>query len=180
MKAAKVFLCISGIIMFLLGIVSLAMPEAVILTLAIVLGIGFLLTGILEILAFFIEKKELVSPGWTLFQGIIDVLAGVLILLNIPATVIMLPIIFGFWILFSGISRIVISFHLKKTGIDKWWVVLITGILAFIISMIVLIYPFAGAALIVAFIGGSLMAYGSMLFIETITTKLPENPENKA
>lgn len=175
MKTAKVFLCISGIIMFLLGVLSVAMPMTVLLSLAIFLGAGFLLTGIFELLAFFMEKEELASPGWVFFHGILDIIIGVLILLNVPTTIIILPFIFAFWMFFSGISRIIISIQLKSAGVDKWWVILITGILAFILSLIIVISPISGAAFIVAFIGAYLIVYGAMIFIETITTKLPEN-----
>ncbi len=174
LKAARVLLCIMGILMIVLGILMLLLPGVTLLTVALILGIGFLITGIFCVIAFFAERGIFESSGWTLVQGILDILIGVLLLYNLKATVIAIPFIVAFWMLFSGIMRISVSIDLKKTGLKKWWVVLVNGILAFLVALIMFFSPVAGAIFVVALLGAYFIVYGIMVFVETVSVKLPK------
>lgn len=170
-KAAKVLFCITAVLMVVLGILTLKMPGEALLTLGLLLGCGFVITGIFCLIAFFGAKDKIFRSGWTLVQGILDVIIGIFLLVNWKVAVIAIPFIVAFWMLFSGIARIAGSIDLKGLGLKNWWLVLITGILAIIVSVLILFYPVAGAFATVLIIGIYLIIYGILIFVETVTTR---------
>lgn len=71
----------TGILGILLGTFMLRNPAATLVTYVILLGLWFIIKGIIEI--FSPESKVIGSRGWSVFLGIITVAAGIL-LLNQP------------------------------------------------------------------------------------------------
>ena len=76
LKLTKIMLCIMGGIMFVLGVLTLAIPELSLTAMALMLGGGFVVTGVFCLISFFSEKEILLSPGWVLIQGILDIFIG--------------------------------------------------------------------------------------------------------
>lgn len=91
-------------------------PQATLLSLAIVLGVFMLVSGILNIVAFAGAHNEIFGSGWLLVEGILNCIIGVFLLFNEWITVAALPFIFGMWVLFSGLCRLIGSFDMKKLG----------------------------------------------------------------
>lgn len=174
MKTAKIMLCIMGVVMFILGVVTLVLPMITLTTLALMLGGGFVIAGIFCLLSFFSEKEILLSPGWVLIQGVLNIFIGIFLLWNLGPTIVAIPYIVAFWMMFSGISKFSASFILRKIGAERWWLVLINGILGILISFLMMFFPFFGASFLVILIGMYLIIYGILVFVESFTVKTPE------
>jgi uncharacterized membrane protein HdeD (DUF308 family) len=88
----------AGIAWFLAGVLTLVWPGATVLALVIILGVFLLFAGAMELGWAFAERH---SPGWglLLFRGIVDVIAGVVVLAWPAATALVLALLLAAWLL---------------------------------------------------------------------------------
>ena len=95
------------------------------------LGLYWLLRGIFDIVAMFIDRSQW---GWTLFMGIIGIIAGGTILMYPIASAVALPLIFvlllGIWGLMDGIILLILAFR------GGGWAAGILGALALVFGII--------------------------------------------
>lgn len=147
---------IKGIVMILLAILVFMSPAGALLTWAIWIGMGMIVSGIVLVILGFSAKGILDNWGWRVFEGIIDIFLGFILLSNPAVTAAVLPFVIGFWGAFYGILLFVDAFAEKgNTGIK-----IISGILIFLFSTTIMFNPlFAGLTLavwfgIILFVGG--------------------------
>lgn len=94
-----------GILYMVGGIYLFMHPVLSLVSFTIVLGVVFLVEGILQIMAFF-TIRSLPGSGWVLFDGIVTVLLAALILFHWPSSAVWaLSTIVGINLLISGITR---------------------------------------------------------------------------
>lgn len=109
---------IQGIAGIIIGVLLLTNPAATTVIIIQVIGIYWLIAGIFEIVAIFIDRS---GWGWKLFSGIIGILAGVAIIQHplwsavlVPATLILVMGIFG---IIMGITNLIQAFRGGGWGI---------------------------------------------------------------
>ncbi len=161
--AAKVLWVIAGLLIIAAGIVVICSPGGTILSLAFLLAIAMLISGISNFVAFARYRKEQFNAGWILADGILTTLLGILLLGNQLVTAAMIPYIFGIWVMISGILRIVNSTDLKKLGISSWGWVLASGIISVLCGFAALWNP------VIAMIAISILL-GVLFIIQGIMT----------
>jgi uncharacterized membrane protein HdeD (DUF308 family) len=95
-----------GILYVAGGIYLIMHPALALASFTIVLGVVFLVEGVLQIIAFF-GIRALPGAGWMLFDGIVTVLLAALILFHWPSSAIWaLSTIVGINLLISGTTRL--------------------------------------------------------------------------
>ena len=106
----------AGIITLILGICILLFPVAGIATLALWIGAFIFAGGIVRlILAFRVRPAK--GWVWVLFDGILSIVIGGLIAWGWPASSIaFIGLLTGFWLLFSGIWRIMLDGRAPRPG----------------------------------------------------------------
>ncbi|NYZ76854.1 DUF308 domain-containing protein [Candidatus Micrarchaeota archaeon] len=108
------FTLLSGILYALVGLLLLVYPLSGVVTLTLVLGVLLLVQGILTAALAFKLKPDY-NHAWLLFDGIITILLGILILVGWPSDSIwVIGLLFGINLLFSGLSSMIISFTVKE------------------------------------------------------------------
>lgn len=124
---------LEGIAAIIIGLLLLVSPAKTTTVLVQFLGIYWLITGIFQIVAIFIDSS---MWGWKLFAGILGIIAGIIILqhplwsaLLVPATLVILLGITG---IFIGIVKLVQAFQ------GEGWGVGILGVLSIILGIILL------------------------------------------
>jgi uncharacterized membrane protein HdeD (DUF308 family) len=96
---------IIGILYMAGGIYLFMHPLLSLVSFTIVLGVVFLVEGILQVIAFFAIRK-LPGAGWSLFDGIVTILLAVLILVHWPSSAAWaISTLVGVNLLLSGITR---------------------------------------------------------------------------
>jgi uncharacterized membrane protein HdeD (DUF308 family) len=141
---------IIGILLVILGIDVLVTPIKSYLSLAVFFSLMFLITGIMEIIFSVSNRANLPSWGWYLASGIASTLFGILLLSRPQISILTLPYVVGFFILFHSIYAIGWAYDLKRLGRLNWGNVLLTGVLGVIFSFILLWNPyFAGLTLVI-------------------------------
>ena len=98
--------------------------------------------------------------GWTLVSGIIDLAIGFYLLSSPLVTMVTLPFIVGFWLLFNSFYLMGASFDLKHLGISDWGWLLFGSILMILVSMAVLYFPGFGVIGIIAVSAAALLIGG--------------------
>ena len=166
MKSMRWTLYTTGGILILLGVLSFFYPAASLLSLALFLGIGFIVAGINHLVPYFSMKGDPLRPGWLLPQGILDLLTGVLMLTRLGLTAFMIPVLLGIWMFFMGGLRIVAAFRIRRARIRRWWMMLVSGVLTLLCAFLVASSPILGAAMVTALIGGAFIFAGALTIAE--------------
>ena len=158
---------IKGIIMILLAIMILNSPGGALLAFALYIGIGLLFTGGLLIYQGFASKKTNTNWGWSVFEGLLDIFLGYILLANPLLTAEVLPFVLGFWAVFYGILLIISSFSGTGNGLTK----IVSGILIIIIGNVIMHNPvFAGLSLAI-WVGILLLIAGIFNVIASFSLK---------
>lgn len=106
-----------GILYMIGGIYFLLHPVHALAAFTIVLGVIFMMEGVLQILAFF-GIRALPGAGWMLFDGIVTVLLAILILAHWPSSSDWaLATIVGINLLISGMTRFMYLMAHKRAAL---------------------------------------------------------------
>lgn len=128
-----------GVIFIVLGIWTLATPVDAYIALSFVFAMGFLVSGITEMVFALSNKHQ--NWGWSLVLGILSTVVGVLLLINPAASMVTLPLYVGFTLLFRSISGMTAAYDMKQYGILDWGTLMVTAVLGLILSFVLLWNP---------------------------------------
>ena len=156
----RVLWIIAGILLILSGVTLLLNPEVSLLSMAGMIGFVILLSGIFDLAIYFSFSKSMLGAGWQLLDGILGVIIGFMFLGNNVLVAAVLPYIFGMWILFSGVSKIVSGFDLKKLGFSKWGWIVVLGVLMTGVGVISFCRPVLSAVALSVLLAIGLIAEG--------------------
>ncbi len=153
----NVWLFIIGILLILCGIYVIFNPVTALIASAMIIGLIFIVVGTGYLMVFRESESYMM-----LALGILDLIIGVLFLTNLGITAVNMPIIFGLWILFNGITEIVMGIEMKRTNNSDWKILFFGGIAGVIFSLLIFAYPVVGTFMITMLIGAYLIVYGAL------------------
>ena len=163
-------LTLKGVLAVIFGIVAIFFTQSAILGLVLYFGLLAIFGGLFLIIGAFAHKKANPNWGWWLFEGLLDIIFGVMVL-AFPAISVQILILFiGLWALFIGVAQIVSSFSVVKEGSGRWFV-LINGLLSVIFGFLIVFNPFAGAIAITMIIGIFAVVYGIFAIMTSLQIK---------
>ena len=119
-----------------------------------------LFSGIVDIVVFASGRNPLLGSGWFLVDGILTVLLSLFVLFDQAFTALSLPFIFGMWLLFSGVSKFVNSFDLRRLGVRGWGWFTALGVLLAFGGFFSFLDPVAGALTLSILAGALLILQG--------------------
>ena len=88
------------------------------LLLAIWIGIGFIFRGVATTATAFSEFHGTPGRGWSIFFGIISIIAGVVVLGYPFDSLVTLTLVVGIWLIVIGVFEIIAGLQLRKTGTE--------------------------------------------------------------
>lgn len=164
----SVWALVAGVLMVVAGIYAWFHPVAALAGLALYIGAMFIVAGVSYLAAYFSNN----TSGWYLALGLLDVFLGIVLVSNLRQTMAMVPFLFGFWCLFSGILQISAALNLRKTAVNNIWVwPLISGVLGMVFAFLIMYNPLAGALAISILMGVYLFIYGVFTIIGYMTAR---------
>jgi len=131
-------LLISGIILIAIGIWIISVPLGAYLTISIVLALGTVITGVLELAMAVFSYRGSTGMHWALIGGFVDLFIGIY-LLNYPLiTIILLPIFVGFWLLLRGVTALGHAWQMRDNQVDDWAYLTLVGLILLFIGIMIL------------------------------------------
>jgi uncharacterized membrane protein HdeD (DUF308 family) len=144
-----------GALTIILSIFALAFPGFTFLSIVVLLSVILLFVGIEKIISgIFLENK---SRWATIGLGVLVLIFAGLAMAFPLAAAFVLVIFMGISLLFNGIARIVEGMTGKHSGVSRVFLVGV-GILALVISLLVLSFPLFGIVL-----AGTIIAIGLLI-----------------
>ena len=113
--ATRVLLALLGVLSFIVGLYALRHILVTIATLALLLGIFWIVNGAIEVFTA-LSHRGMRDRGWTIFMGVLSVVAGVVVLVYPGISLITLAVVLGVWLLVYGVMEIVLAFRLRSIG----------------------------------------------------------------
>ncbi len=157
---------LTAVLLIAAGIVCFCSPAGTLSGLSTFLGICLIISGISSIGAYVTTKKMILGAGWVLLGGIATIILGILVLSNNAMVTNALPILFGMWIVFCGLARIVSAFDVKRLNFGGWWVDIIWGVLLICLGILSFYEPIVNVILITVFTGLFLVINGIAMLVE--------------
>jgi len=111
----RVLLALLGVLSFIVGLYALRHILITVAALALLLGIFWIVNGAVETFTA-LSHRGMQGRGWTIFMGLLSVVAGVVVLVYPGISLATLAIVLGFWLLVYGIMEIVLAFRLRSVG----------------------------------------------------------------
>lgn len=148
MKYWWVFILL-GVLSLGLGIYVLNRPIATYFALSIVFAVAFLVNGISSAAFTLSNKDKIRGWGWPLAFAVLEIILGLILVLNRQLSNEVLAFYIGFSFLFASFNTISLAFTTKGLGDKGWVATLIFGILAAILAILLLMHPLLGAVSVV-------------------------------
>ncbi len=165
-------LAIKGVLAIIFGIVALALPKSAIFALVIVFAILAILGGISMIAGGISIKNQNSNWKFWLFEGLLDILIGIAVLIFPQVSLFVLVIFIAAWFFVHAISNIIYSFKYGEATSRKVFFI-INGILGVVFVILVMINPFAGAVALTFVIGIFAIITGiNAVYVSVVLKKL--------
>lgn len=153
-----------GVAGIVFGIVALVMPVATIAALVLLFGAYALVDGIFNIVAA-VTGRTGERPWWTLLlAGLVGIGAGLATFFLPGLTALTLLYVIAAWAVVIGVLEIVAAVRLRRVITNEWWLGL-SGALAIVFGVLIMLAPGAGALAMVLWIGAFAVVYGLALVV---------------
>ena len=127
--STKIWMCLAGIALVVLGVLCIMYPGSTLLSLAWAFGLMLIVTGCSTFGAWATLRHVNPFNGLTFLAALVQVILGIVLIINPAPLAVALPFIFAFWVMYEGIGLMVDSFNYKRLGWDKWWVLCLLSVL---------------------------------------------------
>ena len=115
---SRILLFISGAASLILAVLAFRHfgEGTALLLLAIWIGIGFIFRGVAATATAISEFHGTPGRGWSIFFGLVSILAGIICLGYPFDSLVTLTLVVGVWLIVIGIFEIIAGLQLRKTG----------------------------------------------------------------
>jgi uncharacterized membrane protein HdeD (DUF308 family) len=153
-----------GVVAILFGLLALARPGTMSLSLMLLFGAYAVAGGIAAIVSAAQRGREGYSWGMLLLDGLLGVAVGVLSLLA-PATMLVAFVwVVGCWAVVTGALEIATAFRLRKT-IRNEWALGVAGLCSVALGALMLVSPLAGGLALIWWLGAYAIAFGLFMTV---------------
>jgi uncharacterized membrane protein HdeD (DUF308 family) len=138
----------SGVLGLVLGVVALFFPAAALIYVAIVLGIGLIVQGIMEIAAAIRGGTGTTGRGWLIAFGVLALVAGIIVLTSPGTGIIVLAWGLTLWFFIVGIHDLIVAFSTRE---HRGWNIAL-GVISIVAALILLFSPGTAVGVIALFV----------------------------
>lgn len=141
-------------------------PIEAIMTAGMILGFGLIASGVNHV------------SGWYFFgvrrfllMGFIDIVAGIVMVIQPGLSAFFLPFVIGLWFLTAGLSRTCAAFWLGGAGVSGWWLALVSGLAMIAFAVLMCLSPLSSTFSVMMILSGVLIASGVLEVVEGFAIK---------
>ncbi len=154
------WLIVLGVLEIIVGILAMASPAVGGVTVAVLIGIMFLIGGIIRLLGSFLADS-FGAGALSFLWGLIVAVTGYYMIVYPGVTLVTLTVVLSVVFFFGGLTQIVIAFHMKP--ITGWGWMLLAGIIGVVLAiMIWRQFPLSGFWTVGILVGASLLVNGAV------------------
>lgn len=160
---SKVLWIIIGVLSILAGVFALANPLAASVAATLIAGWGFLIVGVLQIIAVF-QADGWGARIWAGLLAIAFIIVGIQLLGEPLAGMISLTVAVGILFMITGVARIIMSFSLPRGG--GFWLVMLSGVLGVLLAIMIFAnFPASAATILGVLLAIELISNGVAMIV---------------
>lgn len=159
-----------GVVSIVFGIMLLVWPQATVVVFVVLFGIYAIVDGVAAGSQWFSARRGPTArrhSGWILAGAIVSVLAGLVALIAPGLTALAVALIVGAWALLLGITQVVVAIASRRMT-SYWWAGLVSGILAILFGLLLVIAPGAGILGFLGVVGAFVIVIGIVFVLAGI------------
>jgi uncharacterized membrane protein HdeD (DUF308 family) len=137
-------LLVRGIVLVALGIAMFAWPKATLTVFVVLFAAYLFVDGVMAIFQGFSDRRDGQPSGWSFTQGVLAILAGIVVLVWPDTVGKVIMYIIAIWAILAAIAGIAAGFRMRSTPGSGWGWFLAWGILAGVFGIALLVNPAAG------------------------------------
>lgn len=155
---------ITSVVTAIVGIAIIGNPSAIMHIVAYLLGIVFMLFGVVKLISYFVAKGTYDFYNYEMIFGILAIIIGIVTIAYRETIATIFRIIIGIWILYSGLMRLGLVSKLKSIGVREWkWALLIACLI-----LLCGVYVIFNGSVIGVAVGVAILIYSIMDIVEGI------------
>lgn len=152
-----------GAVAILFGIVAIASPGAVMVSLAMLFAAYLIVDGAFGIVSAVRAAQAHERWGWLIAEAVLNIAMGVLVFAFPTGAVIAFVLVTALWALLTGGAMLVAAFKVHPEY-GRWWLTL-GGVVSLGWGVLLLVSPLLGAVVLTWWLGGYAIAFGVILLI---------------
>ena len=153
-------LLLTGILLIIGSVWVFFTPLESYVNLAWIFSILVLANGISYVIFSISNHKELEGWGWYLAGGLFEIIIGIVLIYYPEISIIILPLVVGFWFMFRGAQIVAASLELKKYGFLDWGWIMLFGVALTIMAFFMILDPLFGFFNVVYLTSLALLTFG--------------------
>ena len=161
----RVLTIAGGVLMIATGAFCFINPGQTFMTMAFLIGAVMVLNGLIHAVGFILARGNFGigdNNGWILIDAVLTLLLGILILCNQLTVDIAIPMIFGMWVLVSGLLRFEASTRInRQKKMKNFKAAFISGVATIAVGLFGFINPLMTYVSVIVLLGVFLLVQGA-------------------
>lgn len=151
----------------IIGVVLLVRPDEALQIVSLIFGVTIILLGVGSWISYFVKD----SSVFLAIMGTLALIMGIIVCVKYKSIITILLMIFGIFLIISGIIDLISALDAKKKGIRGWGVSVAIAAAVIILGLIVAAKPFGSVVLVTRLLGAALLVYAVMDIIAFFQVK---------
>lgn len=169
LKTVKTVYSAVAVLECILGLVMLCYPGFSLSALGIILGIGLVLFGVVELIAYFSGSAPLILSRNVLAGGIFFIILGVLVLMNPLGLMNFICIVIGVGILADSLFKLQSVLDVRQfMSRGSWWLVFAALLLSVLAGILLVFWPGESGRALIVLLGIGLLLNGAFNIFDVV------------
>lgn len=169
LKTVKTVYSAVAVLECILGLVMLCYPGFSLSALGIILGIGLVLFGVVELIAYFSGSAPLILSRNVLAGGIFFIILGVLVLTNPLGLMNFICIVIGVGILADSLFKLQSVLDVRQfMSHGSWWLVFAALLLSVLAGILLVFWPGESGRALIVLLGIGLLLNGAFNIFDVV------------
>ena len=172
-KSAPLLIC-EALLFGVAAVLMFIKPVAILTALTFVIGVALVLFGLYRTIAGFLVSRDMGGGWFDVVFGLVNVVLGVLFCIYPVGSVVSLVYIFVLLFLFKALRALIFSINMIRAKFGHYWFDLIMSLVLIALAVFLLVYPVAGAVVMIYYLAISLLLYAAAdiyMYIELLKLK---------
>ena len=156
-------LALRGAAAVIFGLIAFALPGVTLTVLVLFFAAYLLVDGVFALIAGLRAAEHHERWGALALEGVLDIIAGVLVVMWPGLTLVVFVYMAAFWALVSGIALLFAAFRLHRQHGE--WMMILSGLLSIAWGILVALFPIAGILVWAWWIGAYALIFGIAMLV---------------